>query len=45
MLSEKELAELRREIDAELQRVEGCIWDLESLYLEETQHQGSLVFP
>jgi hypothetical protein len=41
-MNEKELIELRREIEKELHELEVKIYDLETSYLEETAQNGKL---
>ena len=41
MASEKELAELRKEIETELSNVQEKIYQLETNYLEETTIHGT----
>lgn len=43
MLNEKELSELKKQLETELNDIEKKIFDLESLYLEETMHCGNVL--
>lgn len=45
MLNEKELSELKKQLETELNDIEKKIFDLESLYLEETMHCGKYYLP